>query len=695
MKGHWMLRSPGARGHWISALACALATLALTALVGAGTASALPPGYSYQMVSAVDKNGDGVGGGLFEAGGRASADGSRFLYGVPNGFGDTEIPGHSSGALATRGADSWTSHVLNPFHVSMTGPYTPVALATSPDLTKSIWASNADPVSRAARPREDFWLRDNYADTWQLLTVDPAPGGAPYVESPGFQPARVVDATPDFGAILFETRAELTADAVGLEDSLSKLYRWEAGQVTLEGQIPSVPPGPGGEVPAAVSAGGKGGVLNENFISDDGKTSFFTLEDGIGETEGLLYRRDANGTVLVAAEENPEQVLAPGPTVFRGASADGSRVFFTSQEELLSGDQLGDRDLFMYTAGPDPAVESNLTRLSVDGAPDDGTSAQVEGVLGISQDGHRVYFSARGQVIDGGPTSPEVKIFLWDDSSGTPIVKYVAGLDEGGSSGLWSPTAGTERRRVTVDGSRLMFTSSDEGLTADTTAGVRQAFMYDAASSTPLSPHNICLSCGPSGPATSEVTTQGETSALALPLERRRWLSADGTKAIFQTATGLLPTDTNEVQDVYMWDDGSIYLISSGRDSFKSVFLDADLDAGNVFFTTKERLLGRDHDAAVDVYAATTEPAMAEPAGPARECVGDECQLPAGLSGPAPSAATKDYVGTGNVKGARRGKAKRCKAVKAGRVRGKHGCKGKKSHSKRNRDANTNRRQGR
>lgn len=279
----------------------------------------------------------------------------------------------------------------------------------------------------------------------------------------------------------------------------------------------------------------------------------------------------------------------------------------------------------MYTHSDDPEADSNLTRISIDNEPADGVSANVQGVVGVSDDGKRVYFATTGQIVEGAPTAAARKIFLWDDTGDEPEVKYVAGVTTANSS-LWSNTVGRERRRITPSGARLMFLSADEGITSESTGGVLQAFIYDAETSGAMTPSVTCVSCGPVGAASEPVNTQVSGAVIGLPLSPRRWFSEDGARAFFDTAGALLPQDTNGVSDVYMWENGTLELISSGRDSYPSTLVDADASGNNVFFQTREQLVGWDQDRANDIYVATVEGPMPEPAPEPSECQGEACQ---------------------------------------------------------------------
>ena len=105
------------------------------------------------------------------------------------------------------------------------------------------------------------------------------------------------------------------------------------------------------------------------------------------------------------------QLDAPQPGVvphyyeephFQGASANGSRVFFTDEARLTPGSHAtaGEPDLYVFelSSGSGP-LSGTLTDLTE--ATTGGESAAVQGeVLGTSEDGTYVYFAANGELAE-------------------------------------------------------------------------------------------------------------------------------------------------------------------------------------------------------------------------------------------------------------------------------------------------------
>lgn len=160
-----------------------------------------------------------------------------------------------------------------------------------------------------------------------------------------------------------------------------------------------------------------------------------------------------------------------------------------------------------------------------------------------------------------------------------------------------------------------------------------------------------------------------------------RNLSADGKRFFFETAEALSPADTNgaggcppagrtpqsypSCLDVYEWEapeegsckesapsysplnDGCVYLISTGKSPYPSLFADASEDGEDVFFFTRDRLVGQDQDELQDVYDARVEGGLAaQNPPPANHCESAEaCHGPAQSPLAEGSPATPNFVG--------------------------------------------------
>ncbi len=322
----------------------------------------LPGCRAYEMVSPSEKNGGGVtlGTGAF----RASSTGGAMIFDSDVGADDTRGTGSIAAVTfrSDRGANSWATQSLSVAqNVNLFGPYNSQSFGWfAPDLSHAMLDAG-DPALVPGAPQgiPNLYLTDGVGGSPQLLT----PAISPYAPGP-FNGETPVDTSTDFGRVAFESTQRLTSDTpFGV---YSTLYDWDHGTVHLVGILPDGTPAPERVV---ASAEGAGFSDTEEAFSDDGARLYFTTPNN-----GYLYlRRDNSSTAWVSQSEASSPDATPGPADFRGASADGMRAVFTSEEHLLDADHDTAKDLYLYTDSPNPASESNLTLLSEDHEPSDGT----------------------------------------------------------------------------------------------------------------------------------------------------------------------------------------------------------------------------------------------------------------------------------------------------------------------------------
>ena len=144
------------------------------------------------------------------------------------------------------------------------------------------------------------------------------------------------------------------------------------------------------------------------------------------------------------------------------------------------------------------------------------------------------------------------------------------------------------------------------------------------------------------------------------PAARPRWLSDDG-QVFFSTETDLVPEDGNGTFDVYEFDGrtGALNLVSSGRGRERSMFADAGTNGDDVFFVTRQALVGSDPDTVFDLYDARSGGGFQEPELAPAPCGGEACQGPTS-AGPKDAAIGSSALhGAGNLKGKRCGRKAR------------------------------------
>ncbi len=389
------------------------------------------------------------------------------------------------------------------------------------------------------------------------------------------------------------------------------------------------------------------------------------------------------------------------------AEASGSHLYWAANGE--SPPHPGN-DLYRYrAAGTGGCAEAAgcLEDLSADSEEENG--AEVLGVVGASADASRVYFVANGVLSEAPNQAGEVarpgtcrgpfglasgRCNLYLAEGGT--IGFIARLDPEGNSGGdstdWVPSVATDifggltekSAFASADGRTLLFRSREK-LTPYENEGAEELYLYR------LDRGTTCVSCNPTGaPPGGDATLGTIGTPLLEPLDTTavaaRNLAADGQTAFFESVDPLVAGDANgsggcprlgtsnegipACRDVYEWEapgapggsctesspaysppnQGCLYLISTGKSDYPSLFLDASESGRDVFFFTRSRLVGQDQDQLLDVYDARVEggiPSQSPP--PSAKCEGEAC-LPGPSAPPAAgSPATPGFQGEGNV----------------------------------------------
>jgi hypothetical protein len=404
------------------------------------------------------------------------------------------------------------------------------------------------------------------------------------------------------------------------------------------------------------------------------------------QSEGAIGRADLE-------LENKENTWLPLTGKPNGVAVDAAHLYFSVNGESATNPG---NDLYRYQ--PASGALSDLTALP------GGNGAEVQGVLGASAEGSYVYFAANG-VLGAGATQGNCRGPVSSSSGECSLyalhegqVTFVARLNAGGGArrdsqdwvGTPSDTLSTDSyfaktSFTSADGKTLLFRSQNQ-LTEYENEGVPELYRYRAETKA-LS----CISCPPSleavrqGPSLGSLVFPELEPSDAIEAVSSRNLSADGNRFFFQTTEALSPEDTNGVGgcpptgtrsipaclDVYEWEApntpggscqeggpaysplnaGCLYLISTGKSNFPSLFADASASGNDVFFFTRQQLVGQDKDELQDVYDARVGGGLASQNQlPPVPCEGSEaCHGPAQAPPAESSPATPAFVGPGNL----------------------------------------------
>jgi hypothetical protein len=165
------------------------------------------------------------------------------------------------------------------------------------------------------------------------------------------------------------------------------------------------------------------------------------------------------------------------------------------------------------------------------------------------------------------------------------------------------------------------------------------------------------VSCPPAGvtpTSDAELSTLRANEGAPVFAGRRglvdeRGISSDGGRIFFDTADPLVPQASDGLRNVYEWEDGTVYLLSSGKSLHDSFFLDNSESGSDVFFATTDGLVPGDTDGAYDVYDARIPHPGDNPPPAAVPCEGSVCQGPSRVPAPLGAPASATFSGLGNI----------------------------------------------
>ena len=387
-----------------------------------------------------------------------------------------------------------------------------------------------------------------------------------------------------------------------------------------------------------------------NAVSENGGTVFFTAVGadsvdcgGVQPPVNELFARiNEERTVAISEPSAADCALCdtgvPVSAAFQGASADGSKVFFTTMQPLLGKDT--SENLYEYDF--DAAVGQRVVRVSGgDGSVSEPT-AEVQSVPYVSEDGSHVYFYAKGVLTTAANSTDEHA-----QAGGENLYMYERDAEyPAGRTAFITACGDASNGQVTPNGRFLAFTSGCH-LTAEDTSTGRQVFQYDAKTGSLVRVSIGLEGYDDNGNATSglnaRIVSQGEGAGSGAPRggALARTMSDDGSFVFFQSPVALTPQATNG--GVYEYHEGRVSLIAAGGE-----LIGTSASGRDVFFRTTQQLVGEDTDAQWDFYDARVDGGFLAPVG-AAGCIGDACQgspeAPPMFGAPSSAA----FTGGGNV----------------------------------------------
>ncbi len=313
-----------------------------------------------------------------------------------------------------------------------------------------------------------------------------------------------------------------------------------------------------------------GSFIRFKGANADGSIVFFETRDPldpVADTDGSLdiYQRSGGVTSLVSEGEiNGNGAFAP---TFKGMSSDGTRVFFTTQEQLVSADTDTATDLYERSGGTTTRVSAGIIN---------GNSNSFGVVFGgTSADGTRVFFSTNEALISSDSDSVSD---VYQRSGGVTTRVSAGAVNGNGGVGAFFADA-------SADGTRVLFTTSEQLVTTDDD-NVTDIYQRLAGTTTRVSTGQI------NGNGAADVSFRGA--------------SDDAARVYFTTIEQLVTGDTDSSQDIYLRGDGVTTRVSTGpgggNGAFVPVFNTTTPDGLTAFITTGERLVNTDTDNQLDIY---------------------------------------------------------------------------------------------
>jgi Tol biopolymer transport system component len=299
---------------------------------------------------------------------------------------------------------------------------------------------------------------------------------------------------------------ESTAKLAGTDsDDSFDVYQWTSSATTqLTGGSANIPVG---------------------FVgaSADGTRVFFaTTEQLATDTDNQSDVYEASGGTITRVSTGSGGGNGASPAFFAGASADGTRVFFHTDEPLEGIDADASQDVFERRGG-------NATfRVSA------GTAVLPATYRGSSKDGTRVFFSTI-EALEGGATPDGADDVFAVDNQGQNVVSTGPNGGDGAQPATFLGNSG--------NGARAFFTTT-ESLTADDTDA--SIDVYERTGNT-----TTRVSTGPAG---------GNAAVDAFGLQTG--ISADGSRVVFTTSEVLTPNDEDLTGDLYERSGATTRLLS-------------------------------------------------------------------------------------------------------------------------------------
>jgi hypothetical protein len=347
--------------------------------------------------------------------------------------------------------------------------------------TESLVAEDADTSSDVYERRPDV-------NATTLVSIGPNGGNGPF-------PAFRAGISDDGSRVFLRTLESLVAEDT---DTRFDVYERSGGTTTL---LSIGPDGGTGDFSAFFAGSSVDGsrvffVTDESLVADDTDSP---AQD--------VYERSGGITTLIST--GPFGSGASVDATFEGASADGTRVFFTSAESFSVDDTEDAIDVYERSGGTTTLVSTGPA----------GSIGLIDASFaGASTDGSRVFFTTAESLVAADTDSLSTDVYERSDGATT--------LVSAGGNGLFDASF----EGSSADGTRVFFHTREPLAVGDTDAAED---IYERSGGV-----TSLVSTGPDG-------GNGDFNAVF------QGSSTDGTRLFFITAEALEAGDTDGVVDVY------------------------------------------------------------------------------------------------------------------------------------------------
>jgi hypothetical protein len=500
----------------------------------------------------------------------SSADGSTVVFTTNRRL----VAADTDSSVDVYERSAGTDMLISRGSINGNGPHDATYIDASSDLSKIAFATDEQLSSADTDSSQDLYVRDTATNTTALASLGPDGGNGPFDVFGG-------DLSADGTKAFFATHEALVG--TDADSGSSDVYEHDIGSDTT----------------SLISQGGNGSFdASLVGIANDGTKAFFTTAESLvaGDTDSDhvdVYERntDSSTTTLVsqggngsfdvffpASTSDGSRVLfetyesldpadtdssadiyqrntvggtttlvsqAPVAGDFNGAfdatlwsySSDGSKVFFTTDEQMLPGDTDSSTDVYERDVG------GGSTSWISQGAINGNGAFPVNSAF-VTPDGSKAYFTTAEQLVSA---DTDASVDVYERQPGAGMTTLVSQGAINGNGAFDATLSG-----FSTDGAKVFFESAEQLVSADTDGPYTDVYERNTASNT------------------TALVSQGPLNSNDADNDYFVGSSADGSAAFFQTYAKLVGSDDDAPErksDIYERSGGSTSLLTGINDT--------------------------------------------------------------------------------------------------------------------------------